>query len=1061
MPTPLLPKLHPNHNVEQLTEPGEWFNRSADELKHISEGLDVNNQVQTQINSIPDIWARPLLFEAALLNGAHPLHSQILGEWRGLLAMLALREVKNLVHLTASLVEIKGDAAQPDFLRALHRLKPKGRSISANTDWGYLYVFLYQVGHLKSPVGMTSPTTLVFTSSHYANHINQNEVSWFDGRILQDPINRLSNQEKKALYGWIGELSGNLAASANQLNANLWNRIAGLLNSYLQDLGVTGTFTAGATTFGINGAAAGVFVHLNTPAAAPAHAPSESHVRLVPSADRTPATPMLIVDGNIASEWRENPANVVVSGAATLASIPQNGLIQRNQIGSFMINNAQLWRPDELLTKKLYVVRQKDAFAGAKKEEWVGNSPVLGNDDVSVILPINDKLLEYINEDELLRRLKFSQGGDGELTVTLDLPLSGDGVHASYKFRKTYARTDIVDFEKVPILEVFPNFVSAKWRAYFIAYSADNPRATFRVKPFAPHAQEARIAVHGNPNAERIIWRTDSYPQALVCYDGQEKAGLIFPSAPQTAPPANRSFAVGVDFGASGTTVYKALQGDKQPVEFKNRKLVVTAVDPAQSSQVFDFFLPDRDIRTPFLSFFQVFNNHPQDAAELEPLLHGHTYYTDDERLGELQSQENIETNLKWSSGDFERLCAKAFLGQICLQTAAELVAEGAQSVEWRFSYPTAFPESHTLAYKQVCQQITDSVQTLTGVQSSQPTHNTESVAAAAFFENYQKAQTVLGTIFVDIGSSTSDISVWQRNTLLWQISLPFAGQDIFLNYLYRNPSVRQKFKLPDPQSGDNSEADRHRFYAAADAILRKDNEQIFARLPLIASQDDVDRLKNHLALGLSGLFYYVGLGIRCLREKKRFAEAEMPHFYFGGNGSQIFRWLTNGTWVTSSNPYNDLFGFVFKKAVSEDLRNYLKIEMSSLPKKEAAYGLVCNAILTVPDNSHKIVFAGENFRENNSTRRWDETIDAGVLTDSLKPPDRLEKLAEFVAAFNEFAQSSNGQVKKFDFSDQKAADVRSRLANDMARLAFERAQQQGVVVQPIFVLALKHLFNV
>src|SRR5215213_4168144 len=101
MPIPLLPKLNEEHNVEKFEGAGEWYSRNADELKNISEGLDVNSQVQTQINSIPDVWARPLLFEMALYNESHPLHEQIRGEWRGLLAMLALREVKNLINLTA------------------------------------------------------------------------------------------------------------------------------------------------------------------------------------------------------------------------------------------------------------------------------------------------------------------------------------------------------------------------------------------------------------------------------------------------------------------------------------------------------------------------------------------------------------------------------------------------------------------------------------------------------------------------------------------------------------------------------------------------------------------------------------------------------------------------------------------------------------------------------------------------------------------------------------------------------------------------------------------------
>ena len=45
-----------------------------------------------EIDSIPSMWARPLLFEMALYNDRHPVHTRILGEWRGLLAMLALKE---------------------------------------------------------------------------------------------------------------------------------------------------------------------------------------------------------------------------------------------------------------------------------------------------------------------------------------------------------------------------------------------------------------------------------------------------------------------------------------------------------------------------------------------------------------------------------------------------------------------------------------------------------------------------------------------------------------------------------------------------------------------------------------------------------------------------------------------------------------------------------------------------------------------------------------------------------------------------------------------------------
>lgn len=1061
MPTELLPKLHNNHNVGKFNDSGIWNERDADELKNISEGLDVNSQVGTEINSIPDIWARPLLFEMALLNPQHPLHIQILGEWRGLLAMLALREVKNLNSLSVESTQITEDSSS-NFLRALYHLRPEGRSISpTDTSWENLFVFLYQVGHQIRPIGMTSPTTLVFTSSHYDGFINRNEVGWFNGETLQDPLSFFSDQEKQALSGWLGELHKLISARGEKLNNNLWNNLSGLLNKFRLDTGFNNTFNRGNYSFGMRGREAGIFVHLDTPAAAPVHEPGLSHVRVIPSLGRNPNVEMLIVDPGIAEEWGVLPSSVVITGAATLANIPQNGHIERHQIGSINVKTAELWKPQELFTENLYVVRRANAFNGTKEESWVNDvKPILGNEEVSIILPIKEKLLEYLTEDDLLSRLKFAQGTDNEITVTLNLPLGGGP--GSYKFRKVYRRENIKDFEKVPILEVFPNFKSDIWRSYYVAYSADDKR-TFDVKPFPNHEAVKEIPVKGNPNALRKIYQTQTYPQVLVCLHNGESVGVLLIKEPEGNLPAlNREFTVGIDFGASGTAVYRAFGNDRQPVEFQDRKFSVTAAAPEQISQIFDFFLPTRAVQTPFLSFFQTFNNYQQNVDRLEPLLNGHTYYTDDERISELQNHDNLHTNLKWSDSDFERLCAKAFLSQICLQTAAELISEGAKGIEWKFSYPTAFSDAHINAFENVWDQIVKDVERMTGLNSNLSNSKTESLAAAAFFRDYQnhRAQTSLGTVFVDIGSSTSDVSVWQEDKLLWQISIPFAGQHIFLNYLYSNQAIRQKFNLPDPQTNDGSESDRRRFYAAADAVLRKENEQIFNRLSLI-SEGETAGLKKHLALGISGLFYYIGLGINCLREEGQYIKPEMPHFYFGGNGSQVFRWLTGGKWRQENNVYFRLFESVFKKAVNQELNNYIKIEMSSLPKREAAYGLVCDNNLTVNGDDHKIIFAGENFIEDGNRRDWMSRLHSTTLTDQLEPTAELENLLNFVKAFNSFASTTNGQITSFNPSDRQIADVRGRLSNDLSDLAHQAARQQTVVVQPIFIMELKHLLEV
>jgi len=653
-----------------------------------------------------------------------------------------------------------------------------------------------------------------------------------------------------------------------------------------------------------------------------------------------------------------------------------------------------------------------------------------------------------------LQKLKFQQGPNGEITVQLRLKLGKDKeTGRDYEIKKTYPRNEIIDFDQVPVIEVFPNFKKDNWKTYYVAYSADNPKSTFQIKPHSPTVEETKIPIANNPNGERSIWRLDSYPNVITCFAKDEngnnqKAGLLLLNPPIDSPPANRAFTVGIDFGASGTSVYKSSNGNKEPLKFENRKLSVTSLSGTQEPQLFDFFFPPRSFEIPFQSIFQDFNNRV--AGNYLPVTNGHIYYVEDKQL-----PENIFTDLKWSDESQHNLYAESFLTQICLQTVAELVQEGVSAIDWKFSYPTAFSKKRLGIFNPLWQRIVQNITGLTDVRSNSFSNLTESVAAARFFRDdtrnkAHKAQTGLGAVFVDIGSSTSDISVWQGEKLLWQVSLLYAGRDILLDYLYRNQHILEELGIILTSS-------KH-FYAQIDAILRKDGEQIFSNL----LGKDLKELKKHLALGLSGLFYYIGLGINCLRQRTIYKQAEMPQFYFGGNGSQIFRWLINGQeWEKSdlAELFEPLFETVFTKALGENLNGFFKLEMSNLPKRETAFGLVCNSGLE-EEGKCKDVFAGEKYIENKIKYKWSEVLDEERLTDSLQPPERLEKLAEFIEQFNSFAVKSEGLVQKFYFDEKTLSSVRGQLTNSLNDLAKLRAKNEGVVVQPIFILALKHLLK-
>jgi hypothetical protein len=200
---PVLPELK-NPTIESFNRVATWDARRAEQLSKLSESLKVE-KVGIEVNSIPDMWARPLLFEMALYDKDHLLNKRALAEWRGLMAMIALKEVAHIDKLTTVSIGISTDEdalrEAPDFLRAVANLMPT-KSLCSNTSWHNLHILLYN----DKPIGMTSPTTLVATATNCFNRIDQNVVPWFNGKILLDPTKKviddtLGNTETLTLPG--------------------------------------------------------------------------------------------------------------------------------------------------------------------------------------------------------------------------------------------------------------------------------------------------------------------------------------------------------------------------------------------------------------------------------------------------------------------------------------------------------------------------------------------------------------------------------------------------------------------------------------------------------------------------------------------------------------------------------------------------------------------------------------------------------------------------------------------------------------------------------------------
>jgi hypothetical protein len=406
---------------------------------------------------------------------------------------------------------------------------------------------------------------------------------------------------------------------------------------------------------------------------------------------------------------------------------------------------------------------------------------------------------------------------------------------------------------------------------------------------------------------------------------------------------------------------------------------------------------------------------------------------------------------LKWSRDDNDRKRVTAFLTQLCLQTAAELVVRGGNSATWSFSYPTAFSDDQIQGFPSIWSQVTSECARLSGLtQDRENTRRSESEAAAIYFVTHCKAATAVGTVFIDIGGSTSDISVWQDNRPVWQTSVLLAGRSIFSNYLWHRPEFLRAFGIDVSQLVElkKTQSERKGFHALTDVLLRYNSEKIFQHLPLHAGTEAVTHLRQHLALGVCGLFYYVGGVLRYLIDEGLY-RPELPNLFLAGNGSRMFRWLD----IDKEGQINALYKAMFS-AGAQWQDHAFQVNISEKPKLEAAYGLVSDWEPPGTNNVHGVL-AGESFIvEPENAASWNTILTPEMLTRNLRPPKKLERMLEFIDTFNQYART-RGLVPPTELNVGEFEEVRRQLGQNLARY-HNSTETSKIVVEPIFIVAMR-----
>lgn len=215
---------------------GNWndLNMASSYIQGIQTGKileDVSaDKIAALISGVPTPWARAKLFKFALGTLANPdpaisnsgltqFYEMLHGEWRGLLALMALYSDRIRISKPVVMNTKGGDY---EIASAFGRMLFNDKDIWSNQDvlakdpdaQPYIHLLYYK----DQLIGGTSPLTGVFTGVNYSNLNGMNDISWYRNGKLEDPMPYLSPDQLQKLYLFVKNMNGNLDAFENKVN---------------------------------------------------------------------------------------------------------------------------------------------------------------------------------------------------------------------------------------------------------------------------------------------------------------------------------------------------------------------------------------------------------------------------------------------------------------------------------------------------------------------------------------------------------------------------------------------------------------------------------------------------------------------------------------------------------------------------------------------------------------------------------------------------------------------------------------------------------------------------
>ena len=1068
----VLPKLKRDSDVRASDTPGKWDAQQKKAFQDVASSLDYKAPGAVKsVSSVPTMWARPLSMEMALHNPYYPIRTEMVQQWQGMLAALALAEVRRF-PITAQFLDLGVERDKNPFARSLYELLPDPvnalYALDAKNPWQDVYIFLWN----EKPVGLSTPSTIVAPSEEG----KWDGLPWWNKLTgqLESPQPHLNVSEKALLWRWLENLQGILGNYRGEAEAI--DSISGLLEEFRNSLGSRPdqrlNLSNNPQFFGV-AINRGVLEGINLPVKSESQS---SWVRVVPSKGKGQAKPLLIIDQEISPAWGKPPQDIWIHEEQTLASLQ----IQDLRNGRITWQDVEWKESKELFLEEFQFIDQDYALPGAFLPS--GTKLTFQGQTITPLIPLNPILLDYFTPEDLIAKVELAQinSNDGpQVRVSLDLPLSGmkddPRQPKNYRVSKDYPIKEENALPEVPVLEVWPNFQAEGWRSYYaFYYDAEHGEGTFQV--YLPEAKEHHPFVDGRGAYQ--ITHLEEFPSFIECQDSSRNSiGLILLESPEKIRLGDR-WKVGVDFGTSFTNIYVNSNDLSEQLNLENLHLKVTEVlTETRRPVLFEYFVPESFIPAdkPLpLSSVLTTRGKPDKTQSLDfPIIDGRIYVPDRNRFEPLRGW--IETDLKWKN----YLPNKLFLKHLALHISAIAAKEGVQQIQWCISYPTAFSRRDKNRYAKTWQDLTEELQAQTGIRHICPEPNdvglfkSESLAIAQYFADQEKHD-LIRTTCIDMGGGTSDISVWYKNKLIHQCSVLLAGRHLLSDFLELNPNFFAQLFEQNLKEWDRLTEDK--FSSKLDVFLRLESENWLKNKRDFAEDDPkFQGLLQLMAIGMGGLYYYVGIILGVLQDEGKYQTREITPVYIGGNGSRLLNWLAERGKFLPSSEVNDLLSQMLTKGSGFNDRILERTRLTQRPKDEVACGLVLGRtrLTGLDTKTEDMLIAGEDCEINGESIEWRDRLEFKGNIQQLEIPNLIQLrtfLDDFHGSLKELKIEEILPLQDYELGDEPGAEPESTYNQSLWRdtereltnvLLNMKGETDDIRVEPPFIMGLKALLKV